>query len=82
MRFTGCKLLELSWLFPMAAALLAGCGEQPQDIDAPPLPFDTRPAAPNEVPYAEGVGGTLGHKDSCLFVTSPGGGWRDRSGDA
>ena len=74
MRFTDCKPLERSWLFPMAAALLAGCSEQPQDIDAPQLPFDTRPAAPNEVPFAEGVGGTLRYKDGCLFITSPGGG--------
>ena len=74
MRFTDCNLLERSWLFPVAAALLAGCSEQAQDTDAPSLPFDTRPAAPNEVPFAEGVGGTLGYEDGCLFVTSPLGG--------
>lgn len=74
MRFTDRNLLERSWRFPVAAALLAGCSEQSQDIDAPSLPFDTRPAAPNEAPYAEGVGGTLGYKDGCLFVTLPGGG--------
>lgn len=62
------------WLAPMGAALLSGCGEQQQNRDAQSLPFDTRPAAPNEVPYAEGVGGTLGYRDGCLFVTSPGDG--------
>ncbi|MBS7670930.1 hypothetical protein [Croceicoccus gelatinilyticus] len=67
------KRLILS-LAPMAAALLAGCDQEPQAIDAPSLSFDTRPASPNEVPYAEGVGGTLGYMDGCLFVTSPGGG--------
>ena len=67
------KRLILS-LAPMAAALLAGCDHEPQAIDAPSLSFDTRHAAPNEAPYAEGVGGTLGYMDGCLFVTSPGGG--------
>ncbi|MEP3157675.1 MAG: hypothetical protein ABJO64_15280 [Nitratireductor sp.] len=62
------------WLAPLAAALLAGCNQEPQAIQARSLPFDTRSAAPNEVPYAEGVGGTLGYRGGCLFVTSPGGG--------
>lgn len=74
MRFTDCNLLERSWLFPVAGALLAGCSERAQDTDAPSLPFDTKPAALNEVPFAEGVGGTLGYEDGCLFVTSPLGG--------
>ena len=74
MRFTDCNLLERFWQLPVAVALLAGCTEQAQDTDAPSLPFDTRPAAPNEAPYAESVGGTLGYRDGCLFVTSPGGG--------
>lgn len=62
------------WLALLAAALLAGCNQEPQAIQARSLPFDTRSAAPNEVPYAEGVGGTLGYRGGCLFVTSPGGG--------
>ena len=70
----GCNMRAPLLLLTMAAALLAGCSEQPQDTDIRSLPFDTRPAAPNEAPYAEGVGGTLGYRDGCLFVTSPGGG--------
>ena len=73
MRCTGKPWPRLC-LTAMAAAFATGCGKQPQESDARPLPFDTRPAEPNEVPYAEGVGGALGYRNGCLFVSSPGGG--------
>ena len=69
-----CKPSAGLWLASMAAALPAGCGIQQQGVDAGSLPFDARPAEPNEVPYAEGVGGTLAYRNGCLFITSPGGG--------